>query len=138
MDNLNEQDLLKELARLQKHIQSFESMLRKTETNRGFMDRPPRHILKSEVELAGEFDVLEAEGVDISDTGLCFDLRKPLIFDVRFMYKEKLHEKRCSLVWMKQIDNGSSRLGFHFQEPISQEKTEHPKHAKGGGKHGTE
>ncbi|MDR2733050.1 MAG: PilZ domain-containing protein [Spirochaetota bacterium] len=126
MENLSEQDLLKELARLQKHIQSVEGMLMKNEANRGFRDRPPRHILQSEVELAGDFDVLEAEGVDISDTGLCFDLRKPLIFDVRFMYKEELHEKRCSLVWMKQVESGSSRLGFQFLEPISQSKTEHP------------
>ena len=80
-------------------------------------DRASRRPLNSEIELIGDFDILEAEGVDISDSGICFELRKQLFFDMRFVQGSSLVEKRARLVWVKQTDDGRPRLGFHFEEP---------------------
>jgi hypothetical protein len=85
-------------------------------------ERASRRPLHSEIELIGDFDIIEAEGVDISESGICFELRKQLFFDMRFVQNGTLSEKRARLIWVKQTDDGRPRLGFHFEEPATSEE----------------
>ena len=81
-------------------------------------ERAPRQPLHSKIELVGDFDILEAEGVDISESGICFELKTPLYFDMRFVCDEDgtCVEKCARLIWVKQEGKGRSRLGFSFVE----------------------
>jgi hypothetical protein len=113
--NLN-QEILSEIQKLREQVQHLGSKL--VERSTPLKDRASRQPLQSEIEMIGDFDILEAEGVDISDTGICFELRNHLFFDMRFMHGDTLTEKRAQLVWVKQADDGRTRLGFHFVDAV--------------------
>jgi len=116
-----QEKLVSELQGIRESLRDLEKFLiqkRKTE-DEGLKTRAPRQPLKSEVELVGDFDILEAEGVDISDSGICFDLKNSLYFDMRFLYGEVLVEKRARLVWVRQMEDGYARLGFNFEDSDS-------------------
>jgi hypothetical protein len=78
------------------------------------LTRSPRVELGADIEFIGDFDIVNATGIDISDGGLCFELSAPLPFDMRFEHKEEDHSYRANLAWMRQLPDGKYRFGFEF------------------------
>ena len=74
--------------------------------------REAREPLDATIEFIGEFDVVEARGVDISTHGLCFEVAEPLTFDMRITDGGKPQEMRGRLVWMRATEDGHYRCGF--------------------------
>ena len=114
-------DLLNELQELRRRITSVEERISLVEEERGTTEqaqpRSERLPLSARIEFIGDFDLLEAEGVDQSETGICFELGRPLPFDMQFMTDGELVSRRARLIWVKQLEGGRSRLGLRFIDP---------------------
>ncbi|MDR2734863.1 MAG: PilZ domain-containing protein [Spirochaetota bacterium] len=117
IDQPNKQELVSELQGLRSQVQNLEKLIGLMSRGSGLHPRAPRHPLDSEIEMIGDFDLIEAEGVDISDSGICFDLKQPLYFFMRFPYNGAISEKYARLVWVKSNNSNLSRLGFQFEQP---------------------
>lgn len=81
--------------------------------------RSKREPFHAGIECIGDFDILNAEGIDLSDGGICFELSAPLPFEMRFETTEEDGDKtpeehRAHLVWIRELDEGRFRLGFRF------------------------
>jgi hypothetical protein len=76
--------------------------------------RSRRVPLEAEIELIADFDLLQATGINISETGIAFESAQPLFFEMRFKHQGRLHHQRARLVWMKSGEQGQSRLGLEF------------------------
>jgi hypothetical protein len=72
--------------------------------------RSERSSLEAQIEFIGDFDIVEASGVDMSDGGICFDMK------VTTSDWEQI--QRANLAWMKRLESGY-RFGFEYV-PTSQ------------------
>lgn len=79
--------------------------------------RATRTPLPVSIEFIGDFDIVEAHGINISEGGVCFELQTALPFEMRFKHQNEIQEKRCQLMWAKQLSNGNFQLGFMFIPP---------------------
>lgn len=84
-------------------------------------DRLTRKAVCTKVEFIGDFDVVEAESVNVSDQGICFEMQENLPFEMRFELNGELHQHRAHLVWMKRLEDGKTRCGFQFVETESKQ-----------------
>jgi len=91
--------------------------IQKSEDTQPSLSRATRTPLPTSIEFIGDFDIVEAHGINISESGICFELQTPLPFEIRFKHQNKTHEKRCQLMWAKQQPNGHFQLGFMFIPP---------------------
>ncbi len=76
--------------------------------------RPERLPLDADVEFIGDFDVLQAKGINISEGGIAFEVEGGLPFEMRFNSGEENTEYRAELVWMKRLPSGGYRMGLKF------------------------
>ena len=76
--------------------------------------RQPRKEIDAEIEFIADFDLVRAEGIDLSSGGICFEVSRDLPFEMRFELEGKWYEKRANLVWVRRQDQGRYRLGFQF------------------------
>ncbi len=76
--------------------------------------REQRRAFSQEIEFIGDFDVVEARGIDISTGGICFELDQPLPFDMKLNIDGEQHVYRACLAWMKSLEDGRCHLGFAF------------------------
>ena len=83
------------------------------ETQNG-SDRQEREALQTDIEFIGDFDIVVASGVDLSDGGICFELAEGLPFEMRFSLDGTAHQKRAQLIWVKRLEGGQYRFGFTF------------------------
>jgi len=113
----NKTELMGELHELRLQVQNLEKLISVMARVGSVQPRAPRRPLDSEIEMIGDFDIIEAEGVDISESGICFELKRPLYFFMRFPYNGAIIERYARLIWVKQNNKGFSRLGFQFEQP---------------------
>lgn len=116
--------LIEELEAMRQHVTALESKLAelipKTKDGpKGLILRSPRKEIDSGVEFIADFDVIEAKGINISETGICFELNENLPFEMQFEYKGKLHRHRAHLVWVKRLPEGGYHFGLEFVPPES-------------------
>lgn len=83
----------------------------------GSSGRQSRRTLRTVLEFVGDFDVVQATGVDLSEGGICFELDQALGFELRFEVGGAVHQRRACLVWAKPLDGGGCRCGFRFLGP---------------------
>jgi len=114
-------ELLAELQELRRRIVQVEERISLVEEERkdeeDVRQRSARLPLSARIEFIGDFDLLEAEGIDQSETGICFELGRPLPFDMQFVREGDLISRRARLIWVKQLEGGRSRLGLRFVDP---------------------
>lgn len=108
-----------EIEGLKKKVRALEEKLslleKENEGGDGLVKvRAARKPMHANIEFIGDFDLLEAEGVDISDSGICFELHTPLPFDMQFEQDGQRIRKHARLIWVKQLEGDRSRLGLHF------------------------
>ena len=76
--------------------------------------REDRRRMDAQIEFIADFDIVQAKGIDLSEGGICFEVREELPFEMRFEIGEKEYRKRARLVWLERLQEGGYRLGFEF------------------------
>ncbi|MFC1591118.1 PilZ domain-containing protein [Thermodesulfobacteriota bacterium] len=79
-----------------------------------FASRDPRHDLNADIEFIGDFDLISAKGINISNSGLCLQLKDDLPFEMQFDVKGQKKRRRAYLVWLKRLPSGGYHFGFKF------------------------
>ena len=62
----------------------------------------------------GDFGLVEAKGLDLSEGGIGFEIEQDIPFDMEFEIDGELHQHRARMVWMQRLADGRSRFGFQF------------------------
>ena len=81
------------------------------------VQRLPRMPLDSKIEFIGDFDVALATGVDISESGVAFEVDHDLPFEMRFVEDGQPRMRRARCVWMRRKPEGGCQFGLEFIEP---------------------
>ena len=76
--------------------------------------RALRESMETEIEFIGDFDLLVARGINISEGGICFETQEAFPFEMKFEWKGKTCRRRGRLVWVERTERGGYRLGFEF------------------------
>lgn len=107
--------LIEELAELKNRLAELtgEPSDKTTETTDSH-PRSTRNEIKTAIQLIGDFGLVEAKGLDLSDSGIGFELEDDIPFDMEFEVDGDLHQHRAHMVWMQRLDNGRNRFGFQF------------------------
>jgi hypothetical protein len=107
--------IIEEIKTLRKQINQLEAKISGSEKKKGSEYRKdPRETFDADIEFIGDFDVVNATGINISKGGICFEVSQSLPFDIRFRDEDKTHDLRAHLVWMVRLPNGKFRFGFRF------------------------
>lgn len=80
-------------------------------------ERAPRTEINASIEFIADFDVVEAKGINLSESGICFELDEDLPFEMQFSLEGKIHRYRARLVWVKRMCKGGYRFGLQFIPP---------------------
>ena len=83
--------------------------------------RSQRKQLNAEIKFIGDFGMIQAEGVNLSETGICFEVEGNIPFEMEFEIDGELHEHRARLVWMSRVEQARCKLGFEFMPPATTE-----------------
>lgn len=84
------------------------------DTEHPSVSRSQRSDLNANIEFIGDFDVVQAQGIDLSEGGICFGTADGLPFEMRFELEGEVHQHRAHLIWMKQQEDGTYRFGLKF------------------------
>lgn len=76
--------------------------------------RSPRVELYVDIEFIGDFDIVQAKGINLSEGGICFEMAEALPFEMQFAVEGKMQKHRAHLIWMKRIPEGGFRFGLKF------------------------
>ena len=117
----SESGLAEEVERLRQRVAELEEKLATArsagETSAYLVPREEREEMEGNIEFMGDFDELQANGVDVSKGGLCLEVSKPLPFDIKLSVQNEEYVYRGHMAWMKSLEDGSYRLGFKFVPP---------------------
>lgn len=76
----------------------------------------PRKATSTPVEFVIEANSFSARSVDVSATGIRLQSHQPLPFIVRIKGGEGVEERRATLVWARQREDGLMNYGLQFIE----------------------
>jgi len=76
--------------------------------------RPARRPTKTPIAFVANFNLVHAQGVDVSDTGICFETAEDLQFEMEFEVDGASHQHTAHLIWMRKTESGRSRWGFEL------------------------
>lgn len=76
----------------------------------------PRKDMSAPVEFIVEANSFSARSLDVSATGIRLQSFLPLPFVVRIKMGEGVEERRATLVWARQRDDGIMNYGLQFIE----------------------
>lgn len=113
-----QEDSSKDRDQLIAEIQELRTRLASLEAEKKKEDESPSRLQRKElqtgIQFIGDFGLLKARGVDLSEGGICFEVDEDIPFDMEFELDGDTHQHRARLVWMKRLPNGHSRFGFEF------------------------
>jgi len=118
------EQLIKELASLRRKLQKLEQVKKNVKTKPAGQKKvkrgASRDSLTADIEFIGDFDVIKARGVNISEGGICLRLNDNLPFEFQMYRHGKLERYRAYPVWLKQLKTGEYHFGFKFidDEPL--------------------
>jgi hypothetical protein len=70
--------------------------------------------IKTKVEFFVDADIIDAESVNISNTGIRFDTHEPIPIQMRLEKDGILYENRAHLVWAQSKNDSGMTYGFQF------------------------
>lgn len=73
-----------------------------------------REDVLSEVEFHVDSEVIQAMTVDVSETGVRFDMGKPIKARMRFTVGDEVVDRKAQLVWSQRTPDGGMAYGFEF------------------------
>lgn len=112
-------ELANELETARNHVAELEARLASMEEGT-HVRRQERQPLEADIEFIGDFDIIGAKGIDLSEGGICFEVSEPLTFEMRFDVHQQTHNHRAQLVWVSSLSTGGYHLGFKFIPPQSE------------------
>ncbi len=108
----SKEQLLDELNALRQRVATLEEQL----ADDGKPQRSDRNEFSTSIQFIGDFGLVDAKGLDLSDGGIGFEIEEDIPFDMEFEFEGQMHQHRANLVWMRRLANGASRFGFQFIE----------------------
>ena len=111
--------LLAELKKLQDKIALLETQKKGTANNRKTASvekksRATRKPFKVDIEFIGDFDLIKAKAVNVSEGGISLKTSGNLPFEMRYKLDGKTIRRRAHLVWVKHTENGGYNFGLKF------------------------
>ncbi len=79
--------------------------------------RQQRVPIKTRIEFIGDFDIVEAHGVNISEGGICFKIDSDLPFELKYEQEGIVQQQRANLVWVRKSEARGYLLGLKFTDP---------------------
>ncbi len=76
--------------------------------------RSTRRPTQTPIEFVANFELVHAQGVDLSENGICFETSEDLQFELEFEVDGETHQHTAHLAWMRKVDSGNSRWGFEL------------------------
>ena len=70
--------------------------------------------MQTPIAFVANFDLVHAQGVDVSDSGICFETSEDLQFELEFETEGQAHQYTADLAWMQKVESGNSRWGFRL------------------------
>ena len=115
------EDLRSQVADLRSQVEGQEGKLadQRPDQDRDQEDaaaapRSRRRDLQTQIQVLGDFSMLQARGVNVSDDGICFELMYDLPFEIQFDVDGQMRQYRAHLMWMRQLSDGRNQFGFKF------------------------
>lgn len=113
------QELIEELKTLRERVVTLKSKIagfgtRPRNSSKARTDPAPRTEFHGDIEVVGDFDVVNAKGVNFSEGGICFELSEGLPFEMQFKIEGKVQRHRARLIWVKRLPERGYRFGFKF------------------------
>jgi len=120
-------DLILEIDYLRSRLQKLEDDLIQfdEQASSGWDELNPRQERKpfeGTFTFAGNFEEVEARGVDLSEGGVCFEIGGDLPFALQVRYGARIVERIGSLAWAQRLGNGKCRFGFEFLDKAPDEE----------------
>jgi hypothetical protein len=78
------------------------------------------------IEFYLDADIIGAECVDISQTGMCFNTAEGFVLQMRIEAPEGYEDRRARIVWAKPLPGGGTRFGLEFVDEVEKEITKEP------------
>jgi len=75
--------------------------------------------IKTRVEFFVDADIIDAESVNISNSGIRFDTSEPIPIQMRLEKDGIMFENRAHLVWAQSKADGGMTYGFQFADDHS-------------------
>jgi len=109
------QELEIELEKLQRRIQKLQKTIATAQKKPAtLMPRQPRKKLKADIEFIGDFDLIKAKAVNISEGGICFKTSANLPIEMRYQYNGQTVSRRAHLIWLKHEKKSGYNFGLKF------------------------
>jgi hypothetical protein len=114
-------DLLLEIDYLRGRLRRLEEDLAKFDGDASaaweeLNPREERRPFEGTFTFSGDFDEVEARGVDLSSGGVCFEIGGDLPFSLQVRQGEEVIERSASLAWAQRLGDGKCRFGFEFTD----------------------
>lgn len=112
--------LVDELNIMRRELEELKAKLSKLEPKVATtppIPRSPRIEMNAEIEFIADFDIVHAKGINISESGICFQIDHVLPFEMQFKLDGNWHRYRAKLIWVKHLPEGGYRLGLQFIPP---------------------
>ncbi len=96
-------------------------------------ERAERQKIEAKVKFIVDADVIPAESVDISESGISFKTDTPIKVTMRMgsKYAGDIEDKTAELVWTKKESDGSTTYGLEFVEEPENPPAKEPDEEKG-------
>ena len=111
-------ELEAELKKLQLRVEKLKKSIADAETKSGELHaQHPRKKLSSDLEFIGDFDLIKAKVVNVSDSGICFKTKVNLPFEMRYQHNGQTVSRRAYLIWLKHEKKSGYSFGLKFVTP---------------------
>lgn len=112
------EELIDEIEGLRKELDRLKAKLDMLEGKPDFdlsefRNREPREDLSAQIEFVADVDVLNGEGINISESGISFTIEDNLPFEIMFELNGDVYRGTADLAWF-QRHKGGCRLGFEY------------------------
>jgi hypothetical protein len=112
---MTKQELEAELKKMQHKIDKLQKTIAEARTKpKTVNSRQPRTKIKADIEFIGDFDLIKAKAVNISDSGICFKTSSNLPFEMRYQHDGQTISRRAHLIWLKQEKKKGYNFGLKF------------------------
>ena len=64
--------------------------------------------MQTPIAFVANFDPVHAQGVDVSDSGICYETSEDLQFELEFETEGQAHQYTAHLAWMQKTAAGDS------------------------------
>ncbi len=112
-EDKTKEELIAELKLLRQKIKDTDAPQQTDDSQK----RQQRLPIKTRIEFIGDFDILEAQSVNISEGGICFQINSDLPFELRYEQEGIIQHQRAHLVWVRKSEGRGYMLGLKFSDP---------------------